>query len=143
MANPHFSVFMQGDFELRERLISGLIYDRGIGVKWLPKELVAIDQVMNEVVVIPEFVVVHDGPPSDPNAANYYVRYRDYIKNVASSEIYSTWPDSTLRANILAIMSFTLNWVYTEWYRNKGYNFTITTSEILWKIFLPYTNFWS
>ena len=60
-------------------------------------------------VVIPEFVVVHDGPPSDPNAANYYVRYRDYIKNVASSEIYSTWPDSTLRANILAIMSFTLN----------------------------------
>ena len=79
-------------------------------------------------VVIPEFVVVHDGPPSDPNAANYYVRYRDYIKNVASSEIYSTWPDSTLRANILAIMSFTLNRVYTEWYRNKGYNFTITTS---------------
>ena len=79
-------------------------------------------------VVIPEFVVVHDGLPSDPNAANYYVRYRDYIKNVASSEIYSTWPDSTLRANILAIMSFTLNRVYTEWYRNKGYNFTITTS---------------
>ena len=79
-------------------------------------------------VVIPEFVVVHDGPPSDPNAANYYVRYRDYIKNVASSEIYSTWPDSTLRANILAIMSFTLNRVYTEWYRNKGYDFTITSS---------------
>ena len=79
-------------------------------------------------VVIPEFVVVHDGPPSDNNAANYYVRYCDYIKNVASSEIYSTWPDSTLRANILAIMSFTLNRVYTEWYRNKGYNFTITTS---------------
>lgn len=79
-------------------------------------------------VVIPEFVVVHDGPPSDNNAANYYVRYRDYIKNVASSEIYSTWPDSTLRANILAIMSFTLNRVYTEWYRNKGYDFTITSS---------------
>ena len=79
-------------------------------------------------VVIPEFVVVHDGPPSDPNAANYYVRYRDYIKNVASSEIYSTWPDSTLRANILAIMSFTLNRVYTEWYRNKGYDYTITSS---------------
>ncbi len=79
-------------------------------------------------VVIPEFVVVHDGPPSDPNAANYYVRYRDYIKNVASSEIYSTWPDSTLRANILAIMSFTLNRVYTEWYRGKGKDFTITSS---------------
>lgn len=70
-------------------------------------------------VVIPEYVIVHDGPPNDPNAADYYVRYRDYIKNVASSEVYSTWPDSTLRANILAIMSFTLNRVYTEWYRNQ------------------------
>lgn len=79
-------------------------------------------------VVIPEYVIVHDGPPSDSSANDYYVRYRDYIKNVASSEVYSTWPDSTLRANILAIMSFTLNRVYTEWYRNKGYNFTITTS---------------
>lgn len=79
-------------------------------------------------VVIPEYVIVHDGPPTDVTARDYYVRYKDYIKNVASSEIYSTWPDSTLRANILAIMSFTLNRVYTEWYRNKGYNFTITTS---------------
>lgn len=79
-------------------------------------------------VVIPEFVVVHDGPPSDSRANNYYIRYRDYIKNVASSEIYATWPDASLRANILAIMSFTLNRVYTEWYRNKGYNFTITSS---------------
>lgn len=79
-------------------------------------------------VVIPEFVVVHDGSPRDSTARNYYVRYRDYIKNVASSEIYATWPDSTIRANVLAIMSFTLNRVYTEWYRNKGYNFTITTS---------------
>lgn len=79
-------------------------------------------------VVIPEFVVVHDGPPSDNSAQNYYVRYRDYIKNVASSEIYSTWPDATIRANILAIMSFTLNRVYTEWYRNRFYDFTITSS---------------
>ena len=79
-------------------------------------------------VVIPEFVVVHDGPPSDPNAANYYVRYRDYIKNVACSEIYATWPAETIKANVLAIMSFTLNRVYTEWYRNKGYDFTITSS---------------
>ncbi len=79
-------------------------------------------------VVIPEYVVVHDGAPTDPTAANYYVRYKDYIKNVASSEIYTTWPDATLRANILAIMSFTMNRVYTEWYRNKGYNFTITSS---------------
>ena len=79
-------------------------------------------------VVVPEYIVVHDGSPRDSTARNYYVKYKDYIKNVASSEIYSTWPDSTLRANILAIMSFTLNRVYTEWYRNKGYNFTITTS---------------
>lgn len=79
-------------------------------------------------VVVPEFVIVHDGPPSDTSAGNYYVRYRDYIKNVASSEIYATWPESTITANILAIMSFTLNRVYTEWYRNQGYTFTITSS---------------
>ncbi|MCD8157314.1 MAG: peptidoglycan-binding protein [Clostridiales bacterium] len=79
-------------------------------------------------VVIPEYVVVHDGAPSDSTAKDYYVRYRDYIKNVASSEIYSTWPDAALRANILAIMSFTMNRVYTEWYRNKGYDYTVTSS---------------
>lgn len=79
-------------------------------------------------VVIPEYIIVHDGAPSDNTANNYYIKYRDYIKNVASSEIYATWPDATLRANILAIMSFTLNRVYTEWYRNKGYEFTITSS---------------
>lgn len=66
-------------------------------------------------VVIPEYIIVHDGAPEDSTARDYYVRYRDYIKNVASSEIYATWPDATLRANILAIMSFTLNRVYTEW----------------------------
>ena len=79
-------------------------------------------------VVIPEYVIVHDGAPSDSTAANYYVRYKDYIKNVASSEIYATWPDATIRANVLAIMSFTLNRVYTEWYRGKGKDFTITSS---------------
>lgn len=79
-------------------------------------------------VVIPEYIVVHDGSPDDNTAPNYYIRYRDYIKNVASSEIYATWPDATLRANILAIMSFTLNRVYTEWYRGKGKNYTITSS---------------
>ena len=83
--------------------------------------------VLNKVVV-PEYIVVHDGPINDSSAENYYVRYRDYIKNVASSEIYATWPDDTIRANVLAIMSFTLNRVYTEWYRNKGYDFTITSS---------------
>lgn len=79
-------------------------------------------------VVIPEYVVVHDGPIQDTSVEDYYVRYKDYIKNVASSEIYATWPDDTIRANVLAIMSFTLNRVYTEWYRNKGYDFTITSS---------------
>ncbi len=79
-------------------------------------------------VVVPEYVVVHDGAPSDSTARDYYVRYRDYIKNVACSEIYATWTDAAIRANVLAIMSFTLNRVYTEWYRNKGYDFTITSS---------------
>lgn len=66
-------------------------------------------------VVIPEFVVVHDGTPDDSTAPNYYVRYRDYIKNVVSSEIYATWDENAIYANTLAIMSFTLNRVYTEW----------------------------
>lgn len=79
-------------------------------------------------VVVPEYVIVHDGAPSDSSASDYWVRYRDYIKNVASSEIYATWSDAAIRANVLAIMSFTLNRVYTEWYRNQGYDFTITSS---------------
>ena len=79
-------------------------------------------------VGIPEYIGGHDGAPGDTTASDYYIRYRDYIKNVASSEIYATWPDAAIRANVLAIMSFTLNRVYTEWYRGKGYNFTITSS---------------
>lgn len=79
-------------------------------------------------VVVPQTVVVHDGVPTNAAARNYYVPYRDYIKNVASSEIYATWPQATITANVLAIMSFTLNRVYTEWYRNQGYDFTITSS---------------
>ena len=79
-------------------------------------------------VVIPEYVIVHDGPPSDSSAKDYYVKYKDYIKNVASSEVYATWPEAAIYANVLAIQSFTLNRVYTEWYRNKGYTFTITSS---------------
>ena len=83
--------------------------------------------VLNEVV-IPEFIVVHDGLPNNPSAPDYYIRFTDYIKNVASSEIYPTWPEETIKANVLAIISFTLNRVYSEWYRNMGYNFTITSS---------------
>ncbi|MBQ3105354.1 MAG: peptidoglycan-binding protein [Lachnospiraceae bacterium] len=92
------------------------------------KPLAENGEIVLSRVVIPEYIVVHDGVPSDPSASDYYVRYKDYIKNVTSSEIYATWPESTIYANILAIMSFTLNRVYTEWYRNRGYNFTITSS---------------
>lgn len=91
-------------------------------------------------VVVPEFVVVHDGPPTDTTARDYYVRYKDYIKNVASSEIYATWPESTIRANVFAIMSFTMNRVFTEWYRNKGFNFTITSSTAFDQKFMPGRN---
>lgn len=79
-------------------------------------------------VVVPEYIVVHDGAPTDSSAGDYWVRYRDYIKNVASSEIYATWEDAAIRANVLAIMSFTLNRVYTEYYRGRGYDFTLTSS---------------
>ena len=76
---------------------------------------------------IPETITVHLGRP-DADAMNVEVPFADYIKNVASSEIYSTWPEETIKANVLAIISFTLNRVYTEWYRNKGYDFTITST---------------
>ena len=79
-------------------------------------------------VVIPEYIVVHDGTPTDTSALDYYVPFQEYIKNVASCEIYATWSESTITANVLAILSFTLNRVYTEWYRGKGYDFTITSS---------------
>lgn len=79
-------------------------------------------------VVIPEYIIVHDGRPDDASARNHYVRYKDYIKNVACSEIYATWPEAAIYANVLCIMSFTLNRVYTEYYRGKGYDFTITSS---------------
>ena len=79
-------------------------------------------------IVTPEYVIVHDGPPADNSANNYYVTYKDYIKNVASSEIYATWPESTIYANVLAIMSFTMNRIFTEYYRGRGYDFTITSS---------------
>ncbi|MCI5869484.1 MAG: peptidoglycan-binding protein [Dorea sp.] len=91
-------------------------------------------------VVVPEYIVVHDGSPRDSTARNYYVKYKDYIKNVASSEIYATWPADTIRANVLAIMSFTLNRVYTEWYRNKGYDFTITSSTAFDHKWIPERN---
>ena len=92
------------------------------------KPITQTGEIVLNQVVLPEYIIVHDGTPQDTTAKNHYVRYRDYIKNVASSEIYATWPRSTIIANILAIQSFTMNRVFTEWYRNKGYNFTITSS---------------
>lgn len=78
--------------------------------------------------VVPGLITVHDGRPDDTSANNYTIGFTDYIKNVASSEIYSTWPVEAIKANVLVIQSFALNRVYTEWYRGKGYGFTITNS---------------
>ena len=77
--------------------------------------------------VIPERIVVHLGTP-DEEAMNVSVTFPDYIKNVASSEIFPTWPEAALRANIYAQISFALNRVYLEWYRSRGYDFDITNS---------------
>lgn len=76
---------------------------------------------------VPQRITVHLGPPSS-DAANVTVSFSDYVKNVASSEIYPTWDESALRANIFAIVSFALNRVYTEFYRSRGYDFEITSS---------------
>lgn len=92
------------------------------------KPITLTGEIVLDRVVVPGTVVVHDGVPTDPTASNYYVSFPDYIKNVACSEIYPTWPEATITANVIAIVSFTLNRVYTEWYRNRGYSFTITSS---------------
>ncbi|MBQ8005996.1 MAG: peptidoglycan-binding protein [Clostridia bacterium] len=78
--------------------------------------------------IIPDFITVHLGEPSDSTAANVRLPFSDYIKNVASSEIYPTWPENALRANIYAQISFALNRVFTEYYRSRGYDFDITNS---------------
>ena len=77
--------------------------------------------------IIPENITVHLGAPTQ-NAENVTIPFVDYIKNVASSEIYPTWPENALRANIYAIISYALNRIYTEWYPTKGYNFDITNT---------------
>jgi peptidoglycan hydrolase-like protein with peptidoglycan-binding domain len=84
--------------------------------------------VVLQQVVVPEFVVVHAGVPTNTAAPNYKVKFQDYIKNVASCEIYATWDEKAIRANIYCILSFTLNRIFTEWYRGKGYSFDITNS---------------
>lgn len=107
------------------------------------KDTAETGEIVLSAVVIPEFVIVHDGPPTDTAAANHYIRFRDYIKNVASSEIYATWPETTITANILAILSFTLNRVFTEWYRNQGFNFTITSSTAFDHKWIPGRNIYN
>ncbi len=78
-------------------------------------------------VVIPNPITVHLGNPGT-SASNVQVSFPDYVKNVASSEVYPTWPDASLRANIYAVITFALNRIYTEWYRSRGYSFDITSS---------------
>ena len=82
---------------------------------------------MPNVPYIPEYITVHLGPP-DSNAQNVTLPFADYIANTASSEIYPTWPEAALRANIIAQISFALNRIYTEYYRSRGYDFDITNS---------------
>lgn len=86
--------------------------------------------------VIPENITVHLGAPGS-NAENVTVPFVDYIKNVASSEIYPTWPENALRANIYAIITFALNRIYTEWYRSRGYDFDITNNTRYDQAFVP------
>lgn len=86
--------------------------------------------------IIPQEITVHLGTP-DSSAQNVTVNFVDYIKNVASSEIYPTWPEEALRANIYAIISFALNRIYTEWYPSRGYNFDITNSTAFDQAFVP------
>ena len=91
---------------------------------------------------VPQRITVHLGAPS-ASAANVTVSFSDYVKNVASSEIYPTWEESALRANILAITSFALNRVYTEFYRSRGYDFDITSSTAYDQAFVNGRSFFS
>ncbi len=86
--------------------------------------------------VVPEYITVHLGPPNEA-AENVTVPFTSYIKNVASSEVYPTWPENALRANILAQISVALNRVYTEYYRSRGYDFDITSSTRYDQAFVP------
>ena len=78
--------------------------------------------------VVPNNITIHLGSPSS-SAKNITIPFTDYIKNVAASELYPTWPENALTANIYAIISFAMNRIYNEWYRSKGYNFDITSSS--------------
>lgn len=89
---------------------------------------------------IPQSITVHLGPPNS-SAENVTVSFPDYVKNVASSEIYPTWEPAAIRANVLAIISFALNRVYTEFYPSRGYDFQITSSTAYDQKFIRGRNF--
>lgn len=99
----------------------------------------SVEPFVTNEIYIPENVVVHLGPPSS-NAENVSVPFTEYIKNVASSEIYPTWPENALRANIYAIITLTLNRIFTEWYPSQGYDFDITSSTGYDQAFVPGRN---
>lgn len=88
-------------------------------------------------VAMPDYVTVHLGIPADSSATNTRVRFIDYVKNVTCSEIYPTWPDNAIIANVHCVVSFILNRIYTEWYRARGYNFDITNSTTVDQYFVP------
>lgn len=94
--------------------------------KHIPKETGFIGL---DLPLIPEYIVVHDAAPHT-EAQNYWLTFRDYIKNVVSGRVYPTWPEAAIKAVVLATISFALNRVFTTWYRRDAHNFTITSSTI-------------
>ena len=112
-----------------------LVMKNGLG----EKQGISITPYVLDQVYIPEFIIVHLGAPGAA-AENVTVGFIDYIKNVASSEIYPTWPEEALKANIYCQISFALNRIYTEWYRNKGYSFQITNSTAYDQYFIKGRN---
>lgn len=102
-------------------------------VKKLDKEE---NNIWKEDMKIPKEIIVHLGLPEDKFVRNVVVPFKEYIKNVASSEVYPTWPRQTIKARILAIISFTLNRVFTKWYTRKGYEFTITNLTLYDQLFI-------
>ncbi len=116
----------QTNEQIEEVIIPDIVLKGNYIPKYIESEDVVVPITLREVI-IPEYIKVIDGSPDSYSAPIYTVPFVDYIKNVASGEIYSSWPYEALKANILAIISFTLNRVYTEWYPSKGYSFTITS----------------
>lgn len=106
-----------------DKLHKAMSYSENLFEQELYKKIFSLEK---RGVYIPEQIVIHLGTPTNSDALNLNIRFIDYIKNVASSEIYSTWPPASLEANINVIVTFALNRIYTEWYRSRGFNFDIT-----------------